>query len=437
MHPGSAVSIVKYDESSNSVQRAVELCSGFKGLKASDKVLLKPNIVWGAGSTKKLPKFGLLTTARIMEDIVKLLQEYGCTNISFGEGTIHDPELGSDTMKGYRWSGMARVAKQYDVALIDFNKSSYDTVDLDGLKVHIAAKALEADFLIDVPVLKTHGLCKVSLGMKNLKGCLSMASKRIFHRKDLHQMIALLNMRVKPKLTIIDGIYGMEHGPSALGLAHRMNVIIAGNDILSCDMAGAAVLGIDPASVGHLTSYAAMNGRTVNMDGLDLKGERIDNVSKKLEWSYDLEKIMRTMGVTGISVPIPGTRFCTQCVSHTEGVLSAFAKDNAGMSFDGVEICVGGEARARQNSKKVFLFGECALRVNNDRESVIRVKGCPPRATDMLVALNYNCLGSRRATRIIMERTLKTVGNKLGVYDEDFPTFPRYEPPAFDESHFA
>jgi len=79
--------------------------------------------------------------------------------------------------------------------------------------------------LINVPVLKTHGQCKVSLGMKNLKGCLSMSSKRAFHGKDLHRMIALLNTKIKPKLTIIDGLYAMEHGPSALGLAHRMNLL--------------------------------------------------------------------------------------------------------------------------------------------------------------------------------------------------------------------
>jgi uncharacterized protein (DUF362 family) len=48
--PDSAVSIVKCDETSHSVARAVELCNRLKGLKPSDKVLLKPNIVWGSKS---------------------------------------------------------------------------------------------------------------------------------------------------------------------------------------------------------------------------------------------------------------------------------------------------------------------------------------------------------------------------------------------------
>ncbi len=33
-------------------------------------------------------------------------------------------------------------------------------------------------------------------------------------------------------------------------------------------------------------------------------------------------------------------------------------------------------------------------------------------------------------------RLLKTIGNKLGIYEEDFPTYRRYESPEFDERHF-
>lgn len=433
----NAVSIVKYDESSNAMARAVELCDGFKELKVTDKVLLKPNIVWGGGGTKRIPKYGLITTAKIIEDIVSLLRQYGCQDISLGEGTIVDKEFGSDTMKGYRWSGMERVAKKYGVKLIDFNKGPHQEVELDGKKIKIADSALEADFLINVPALKTHYQCKVSLSLKNLKGCLSMASKRAFHKKDLYHLIALLNTKVIPKLTVIDGIYAMEHGPSAAGTAHKMGLIIAGRDSLSCDIAGSAILGIDPASVEHLKEFATLHNRTVDIHTIDMKGEKIGDVAKKLSWEFPFEDVFRKAGIKGISFRFPGTHYCTQCITHTESVLLAFCKDNAGMSFDEVEICVGGEVKPRQDSKKIFLFGECSLKTNKNLEGAIRVKGCPPKATDILVALNYNTLAAGRATRIMLERTLKTVGYKIGIYDEDYPLFPRYSPPEFDENHFV
>jgi hypothetical protein len=332
---------------------------------------------------------------------------------------------------------MERVAKRYGVTLIDFNKEPYQDAELDGAKIKIARSALEADFLINVPVLKTHAQCKVSLGLKNLKGCLAMSSKRAFHRKDLHRMIALLNTKVIPKLTVIDGLYAMEHGPTHIGTAHRMNLIIAGSDRLSCDTVGSAVLGIDPASVGHLREFAALNNRSVDMSTVDVHGEKIADVSKKLDWEFAGNELLRKAGVRGISVPYPGTHFCTQCVTHTEAVLFAFCKDNAGMSFDDVEICLGSEIKPRNDSKTVFLFGECSLRANRDRKGAIRVKGCPPKAADIMMALTYNTLNKGRATRIMVERIIKTIGYKIGIYHEDFPSYPRYSLPDFDEKHFA
>jgi coenzyme F420-reducing hydrogenase gamma subunit len=106
------------------------------------------------------------------------------------------------------------------------------------------------------------------------------------------------------------------------------------------------------------------------------------------------------------------------------------------MSFDDVEICLGSEIKPRNDSKTVFLLGECAVRENKDREGAIKVKGCPPKAADILMALTYNTLNKRRATRIMVERIIKTIGYKVGVYHEDFPSYPRYSPPDFDEKHF-
>ena len=431
-----AVSVIKYDKTANVLARAVELCDGFKELKSTDKVLLKPNIVWGSRS-KKYPKYGFITTARIIEDIIILLRQYGCQDISLGEGTIEDEELGSHTMEGYKWSGMERVAKKYGVKLIDFNKGPFQEVNLDGDKIKIASAAMEANFLINVPVLKTHFQCKVSLGLKNLKGCLQMSSRRAFHQKDLHTMIALLNKSVIPKLTIIDGIYAMEHGPGAMGTAHRMNLIIAGRDSLSCDIVGSAILGIDSASVEHLQDFARLHNRKLDISTVDINGEKIGDVAKKLGWEFDYKNVFRRASIKGISFQYPGTHYCTLCAAHTDAVLLAYCTDNEGMSFDGVEICVGGDIKPRQDSKKMLLFGECSIKANKDLEGAIQVKGCPPKLAEMLIALYYNTLPKGRATRLVLERIAKTFGYKIGIYDERFPLFPKYAPPEFDENDFV
>ena len=85
--------VVKYDGTINSLKGAIELCNGFEKLKPDDRVLLKPNIVWGGGGTKKMPKYGMVTTSRIIEDLILLLQEYGCRNITIGEQGVRVQHL--------------------------------------------------------------------------------------------------------------------------------------------------------------------------------------------------------------------------------------------------------------------------------------------------------------------------------------------------------
>jgi uncharacterized protein (DUF362 family) len=161
---------------------------------------------------------------------------------------------------------------------------------------------MECDFLSDLPVLKTHRQTKISLGMKNLKGCLALRTKQTFHRHGLNRLIALLNMRIRPSLTIIDGIYGLERGPDIVGtIPHRMDLIITGKDVFSCDIVGAMVMGIQPDGVEHLKEFASLTGRTVSLDRVEVSGEPINQVAQKFEWRRSQEDILRQAGITGVS----------------------------------------------------------------------------------------------------------------------------------------
>ena len=427
------VAVVKYDETPEALRKAIELANGFEELKKTDKVLLKPNVVWGG--SEKMPQFGVVTTSRIVEDLVQLLHDYGC-DISIGEGTLINEELGSNTFRGFKWSGIEKVAKKFGVKLIDFNKELSEQLELDDAKVWVAASALEADFLIDIPVLKTHSQTKVSLGLKNLKGCLQMRSKMEFHKKGLERMIALLSAKVKTKLTIIDGIYANEHGPTRIGTAHRMNLIIAGRDILSCDIVGSTVLGIDPSTVDHLREFAAITGQSLDIETIDVRGEKITEVMRPLEWDMDYENVFRQAGISGITVQKPGKTVCTNCASNSEAMIHLFCKDNKGMDLEGVEICVGAEVRPKEDSKTVFLIGNCAIANNKDLKGANRVKGCPIKISEFLMTFAKGALDKRTARRVLVVRFLKGLASKLGIYDEYFPTYGYYEPPEFDKAHF-
>lgn len=428
------VAVVKYDATSDSLRRAIELCDGFEKLKTSDKILLKPNILWGG--TKKLPPFGVVTTSTIVGDIIRLLHEYGCKDISIGEGTVVNEEMGSNTFKGYDWSGIGKVAKTYGVKLVDFNSEPFEKVQLEEVKVNISTVALESDFLINLPVLKTHRQTKVSLGMKNLKGSLALASKKRFHKHNLNKLIALLNTKVKTHLAIIDGIYTLEGGPDFLGRAHRANLIIAGKDVFSCDIVGSMVMGIDPDEVEYLKEFGSIQKRPLSLDSIDVQGESIENVAHRLEWQLFYEDIFRQAGIRGITVQEPGDACCSGCAAILSAFSGVFCKDNPGVALDSVEVCLGSHVKAKDKSRKVFLLGDCAISANKNLQDAAKIKGCPPPIFDTVMALTRGVLPRARVAKILTSRLIKNIGMKMKIYDEEFPTFGHYKPPDFDRSHF-
>jgi hypothetical protein len=273
--------------------------------------------------------------------------------------------------------------------------------------------------------------------MKNLKGCLLLNSKKKFHKHDLNRLIALLNMRVRPSLTIIDGIYGLERGPDFLGTPHRMNVIIAGKDVFSCDIVGTMVMGIKPDEVEHLREFASLAGRTLSLEGVEVQGERIDDVARKFEWRLSVQDIFRRAGIDGITIQeAEGYSCCSGCLPILTALTCVMTKDCPNTDLDGVEVCMGGDIRAKEGSKKVFLLGDCAIAANRELKDAVRIKGCPPPVLDTVMAMVLKTLPPHKAAGILIPRTFKNVGTKLGIYHEAYPVFGACEPPEFDKKHF-
>ncbi|MGD9972497.1 MAG: DUF362 domain-containing protein [Desulfatirhabdiaceae bacterium] len=428
------VAIVKYDRTFDSFAKALNLCDGLDKLKADDKVLLKPNILWGG--TKSDPPFGRVTTSTMVGYVLQALRDRGCSNITIGEGTISNKELGSTTVRGFDWSGIGNVAKRYGARLIDFNSETYENVQLENIRVKISKCALDCDFLIDLPVLKAHRQTKVTLGMKNLKGCLSLKSKQRFHKHDLNHMITLLNTKLRPSLTIIDGIYGLEKGPDFLGSPRRMDLIIAGKDVFSCDIVGAMVMGIPPVEVEYLKDFASMTGRTVSLDAIDVKGESIDQVAQKFEWQLSVEEILHQAGINGITIQEKGFSSCSGCLAILTALTAVLTKDSPDTTLDGVEVCMGSEVTAKTESKKVFLLGDCAVSANKDLKEAIQIKGCPPPILNTVMGVVLKCLPPQKAAKILTQRTVKNIGMKIGLYHEAFPIFGVYDPQVFDKKDF-
>jgi uncharacterized protein (DUF362 family) len=432
------VSLVKFDGSVDSLRRAIELCSGFEKLDKSARVLIKPNNCF---RHKMMPPYGMVTTTKIIDGIVQLLLECGCKDISIGEGAIVGifDELEPYTKRGFKGTGIEKVAKKYGIKLIDFNQGAFRELDLGGTKVQVSRAALDTDFLINVPVLKTHFQTKVSLGFKNLKGCLDKDAKKKFHTSSrLDSLICLLNEAVRSDLVIVDGIYMLEKGPETLaGVAHRKDLIIASPDVFECDVVGATIMGIDPAQVHYLTEFAQRHNRSFDINEIQIKGENIESVKEQLEWRFEPDKeLLGPSKITGVSAPYPGQTLCSACGATLALALSIFGKDNPEMDLGGVAFYYGLGLKPEGDTSKVFLYGDCVIRSNKSLHNIIKIEGCPPTLTRTLLALMKALPSRPRMFKMLLLRAMKLIGIRLRIYQEVFPQWERYRSNGFDKTHF-
>ncbi len=118
-------------------------------------------------------------------------------------------------------------------------------------KIEIARDALEADVLINLPKLKTHSQMLLTLGVKNLFGCIVGFGKPQWHlragvdREVFATLLVRIYQAIRPKLTILDGILAMEgEGPGRGGQPKELGFLLGSADAVALDVAVCRLLGL-------------------------------------------------------------------------------------------------------------------------------------------------------------------------------------------------
>ena len=223
-------------------------------------VALKPNLVV-AGR----PEDGATTHAGVLSGCMEYLQKHGFEKISVIEGSW----VGDDTGRAFRVAGYDRVCKEYGVPYYDLKHDKTRTVQTAARPMEICCRALDADFLINLPVLKGHCQTVMTCALKNCKGCLPDREKRRFHAEGLHKPIAALGSYLKPNLTIVDSICGdlnFEEG----GTPVYTNRMYLGTDPVQLDAYGCRLMGLDLRQVPYITMAEQMGGGSTAVSDADI-----------------------------------------------------------------------------------------------------------------------------------------------------------------------
>ena len=434
------VAVVKYEKPIESVRKAVDLSKGLDHLPPQARVFIKPNIAFWTRAVA-FPKWGVVTTSRIVEDIIVLLKERGINDITIGEGMVtFNPKDTQTPAHAFETLGYGVLKQKYGIKFINVFERPFEKVDLeDGVQMNFNIDILNSDFVVDLPVMKAHNQTIVSLGIKNLKGMIDIPSRKRCHNmtpgKDLHFWVAKLADKMPPMFTLIDGIYTNERGPGPDGRMHRSDLLVASADVLAADLVGAKLLGHSPAKVPHLMHAARNRKRTHDLSDIVISGGNIEELARFHEHDFKYSETqdgimpvtMAKEGLKGVFYRKFDLSMCTYCSGMNGVMLTAIRHAWKGEPWNDIEILTGKSMQPTPGMKKTILFGKCMYQAHKDNPAMremIAVKGCPPTPKAMLNALHKAGIDADPG---------------LFEHIEELPAFffSRYKDrPEFDESFF-
>ncbi|MFH2070073.1 MAG: DUF362 domain-containing protein [Elusimicrobiota bacterium] len=248
---------------------AVRLLGGLQEfVKPGERILIKPNIL-GSHS----PEECVTTHPEFVRAVVRMVKDAGAIPV-IGDG----PSV-LNGMEIFQKTGMAEIARQENVELVNLNDSpgrDFQSKRSKLKKIYITKYLDGIDGIISLPKFKTHSLTTITLAVKNLYGLVPGLLKTEYHK--IAHSTALFSkilldifdiIRPKLRLSIIDGIQGMDGEGPANGRLRNFNFILAGDDAFALDIVGCELMGIDPKTIFTLRESKIM------LKDIEIKGGAI------------------------------------------------------------------------------------------------------------------------------------------------------------------
>jgi uncharacterized protein (DUF362 family) len=240
------LAIARGPDPAANVRRAVEAVGGMGAfVKRGERVVIKPNIGWN-----RLPEQAANTNPEVVAEVVRLVAAAGASKIWVTDVSVNTAE------QCFVRSGIEKAAKAAGAIVVRPDAPAFREVDVAGKRLQVADVLfpfVEADRVINVPLVKQHGLSGATMSMKNWYGVLG--GQRVKLHQDIHQSIVDLALMVRPTLTILDATrILLANGPTGGSLADvkQLDTVAVSTDEVALDAFGAGLLGLAPQDLGFI-----------------------------------------------------------------------------------------------------------------------------------------------------------------------------------------
>ncbi len=358
------------------LEQDVEELLGWIGYApAKERILLKPNIVAAVS-----PENGDDTHPKVTEALIRYFQRRG-KQVVLAEGSgIFDTEEAFERL--LETTGYLDIRDRLGVPIINVEHLECEDVPWTYGSIPLPKMLPDCEY-INVPTMKTHIQTLVTLGAKNQKGLLQMKTKKLFHKKELHDYLRALSEVVRPALTLVDGLYCVEGtGPTGppVGEVKEMGLLVAGKNMMAVDNVCTEIMGFDVKDVKHLEP----------VKDVEVLGERIEAVRSTFKPPV---RIIRVDPFTVYS----DDKVCTMCsvpfyralskIFNTPALYDQFTKRP---DLRQVSVIMGPTDPPADPESYPVCLGDCSTRTAR-KKGIAHIAGCHP---DYREVVNFFCPGA-------------------------------------------
>ncbi len=157
----------------------------------------------------------------------------------------------------FRGNGITPIAARYGMKCLSISEKPWiwkDTQIEDGrvrLPYSPFFERRQFDAFVTMPLFKNHIFTTVSLGMKNLWGCIPDAYRMYYHHV-LDRGIVALQKELRPDFSLFDGHIALRGAGPIDGSAFEFNAIMASSDVGTGELAALQIMSIGVDRVRHL-----------------------------------------------------------------------------------------------------------------------------------------------------------------------------------------
>lgn len=276
------VAVVKcgsYEECRTAIDESLRLIGGIgRFVRKGDRVLIKPNLV-----SKKKPYSAVTTNPDFLHAVICAVEDAGGRVIiaespggPYNRGilkSLYDVCGITEAVKG------TKAELNFDTGFTEVDYPEGRTVK----KLPIINPVLEADVIISLPKLKTHAMTGYTGAVKNLFGVIPGTYKAELHfrldeRESFCSMLVDLCSCVRPTLSIMDGIIGMEGDGPTSGNDRFIGVVMASANPYSLDMAACDIIGYEPDEIATVKESCSRGLTVKAIESLNIAGVPLEQV---------------------------------------------------------------------------------------------------------------------------------------------------------------